>query len=156
MTAEWKDFNWSAAVANELEKAEHGYLLLVDGRIEGTFDGPVPGKFLNNATKYLICEPLPHGEVLAAYAMTGCPVWYKQHGDAEWQKTDRPKFSSLLEYSIVPPEKKTVYWVRHWLDNKGSERVAQTKVLSTGNLERFTEKVRGFVKWVDDWQKREV
>lgn len=146
MAAEWKKYTHSKDERIEMLDAKHGFILRykcgAESEILFHYD------YCDDATHYLICEPLQHAEMRARHAMTGQPVWFKDKAIGDyWIVNANGSFYPDCEYTFTPP-KKTIRF-RNYL-RRGSDFIHPD--MTSYDLSNQHD----FIEWIGDWQTVEI
>jgi hypothetical protein len=115
MTAQWKKFTGSKEQFHEMRNAKNGFIyrdsigreskiinISDDWEKELRFSQACEELFIK---EYLICQPLPHAEMIARHAMTGQPVYFEYDGEwlpVEGDERGNPFWHPDDEFSFNP------------------------------------------------------
>jgi len=160
MTAKWKKYDGSTEQMNSIFNAENGVIFYYKDEYQSPIiiDDFTLNKQITagNIAYYLICEPLPHAEMIAKYAITGQVVEcrYKDLPDDQWE-AHTPAWDADYEYRFKEPEKEKIYY-RCYLRKENDIRVIESLNPENVNIKIFQEQPY-FLKWIDtDWQEVEI
>lgn len=165
MSAQWKKFEGTQGQLDEMKNAPHGWIVRLKSGDE-TF--PEKGEFSDNFNlivskglidRYLICEPLPHAEVIAKHAMTGQPVYCYDETHKRWRVTHDPGWYKEHQYSLNPSREKEFIEVREYVcrDNNGYLCIGLVENSFGFKKPMDIEEMFDFVKWIDqDWRRIEI
>jgi hypothetical protein len=163
MTAQWKKFNGTDEQIKEMENAEHGYIFRytsIDGMKHESGICRCESAREKNVVfhEYLICEPIPHADMIIRQAQTGQPVYYNANFNNRWMLAETPSWDRNTEYSFSLPKEKKYIEVKDYLYEKydGTIRKATAHKDDTNQADILIG-CNTFIRWLDDdWRKVEV
>lgn len=164
MSASWVKFEGTQEQFDEMKNAPHGWVVrLKSGWETPPEQGPLSDSLIaakELIDQYLICEPLPHAEMIAKHAMTGQPVYCYDETHKRWRVTHNPGWYKDDQYSFSPPKEKRFIEVRSYVskfDDNGAYcvRTIHAQFPHPSFLE--IENCPDFIRWIDqDWRRIEI
>lgn len=160
MTAEWKKYTKDMKQKIEMFESDDGVMLRYSNGDNSII--LITDEELNLAlhdstqiTHYLICEPLPHAEMIAQHAMTGQTVETAE-GDGCWLPCT-PSWHKDSQYRFKQPEKEKIYYRCYLISIEGRPKIRTVNKKSEGYPLPEIESFDTFVRWIHtEWQEVEL